>query len=134
MSVGWKRQYDTDAVYWFCRAVMFFAANAPGDEWLQSFARKTRLRAIMEMHRFSEDMSRENIVHDRLEECRLCMRWHDETRPCEQVEGRECVYNTPEENIRAVKRVFGEEATRFYDYARRHRDLLEVKEAEACTR
>ena len=134
MSVGWKRQYEVGAVADFCQAVGYFAANDPGNEWLQGFARRARLRAIMAMHQYSEDLGRENIVHDRLEECRLCQRWHEDTRPCEHNERRECVYNTPEENGRAVKRIFGEEATRFYKYAYQHRDLLEVKEAQACTR
>lgn len=134
MSVGWKRQYETDAVYMFCEAVMFFAAKDTRNEWLQAFARKTRLRTIMVSQQYIHDTERESIVHDRLEDCEYCKRWNDGTRPCEHNERRECTYNTPEEAVKTVKRIFGEEAKRFYEYAYQHRDLLEVKEAQACTR
>lgn len=124
MSVGWKRQYETEAVELFCDTVMFFAAHDPGNEWLQGFARKTRLRTVMVSQRFISDMEHESIVRDRLDDCERCKKWHDDTRPCMHNERLECVYKAPEEQVRTIKRIFGEEATRFYEYSKEHLSLL----------
>lgn len=131
MSVGWKRQYETETVCDFTQMVRLFAAEKPNDAKLQAFARKCRLTALMLLTQEQKDLDRGDIAKDRLTDCEYCRRWNDGMRPCETAEGRKCVYKQPKHQLQVIKQHFGEEGMHFIDWAGK---IIAKREAQTCTR
>lgn len=82
MSVGYKRQYETDAIMRFAILVKWVAFYNPQDKWLQEFANKACLMAISEGMSEESDLSTEDIIQDRLRDCRECQQWNGTKLPC----------------------------------------------------
>lgn len=131
MSVGWRRQAETDTVCDFCLMVKMFAQDRPDNAELQALARKTRLKAQMLIALERAEMQTGDIAADRIKDCEDCRRWNDGARPCERNEGRKCKYKQPEEQLKVIRRHFGDEGLRFVRWAGK---LAAEMEAETCTR
>ena len=131
MSVGWKRQYETEAICDFCEIVKMFAAEKPNDAKLQAFARKCKLTALMLLTQEQKDWEMGDIARDRLADCEDCRRWNDGKMPCETAEGRTCIYKQPKYQLRAIKKYFGDEGMHFIDWAQK---IIAKREAQTCTR
>lgn len=129
--VGFKRQYETDAICEFSQLVRMFAAEKPNDEKLQAFARKCRLTALMMLTQERKDIETGSIVKDRIADCEDCRRWNNGNRPCETAEGRECIYKQPKEKLRVIRERFGDEGMHFIEWAGR---IIKMREAKACTK
>jgi len=131
MSVGWQRQYETDAVCDFAMAVKIFAEEKPNDAKLQAFARKCRLQALMVMAQEDEDRKTGNMALDRLADCEACKRFNDGKRPCDENEGRKCKWAMPAEFRKTVIRYFGDEGKHFLEWAGK---IIAKREARTCTK
>lgn len=127
MSVGWRRQYETEAVAEFYEYVRAFAAEKPKDARLQAFARKCKLTALMVATQEQKDIERGDIAGDRAADCDECRRWNRKD-PCE---AGKCIYQQPTERLRVIRHYFGDEGTHFLEWAG---GIIKMREAQTCTR
>ena len=130
-DVGWQRQYEVEAVCDFTMIVKMFAEEKPNDAKLQAFARKCKLTALMLLTQEKKDLERGSVVKDRLADCEDCRRWNDGKRPCDENEGRKCKWALPAQQLKTIKRYFGEEGLHFIDWAGK---IVAKREAQVCTR
>ena len=128
MSVGWQRQYETEAIIDFAQWVKIFAEEKPNDAKLQAFARKSIMEAISTATREQHDLRTGNVVHDRREDCRRCL-MESGGRPC--ADGKGCKFRRTPERVKAIERHFGDEGKHFLDWAGA---IIMRREAKACTR
>ena len=120
MSLGFKQQYENEAVNSFARMVDIFSKFFPENKKLKAYAKEVVLQSIqLDMAEVREIRSRRSIVEDRRRECAECERDHGE-KPC-MSGGRPwgvgvCVYSTYEYNRAAIQKHFGEQGLQMLDY------------------
>lgn len=130
MSVGWQRQYEVEAICDFCQIVGIFAAEKPNDAKLQAFYRKCRLTTLMLITQEEKDIERRSVCADRAADCRDCRAWNNGERPCDGSQGRRCKYALPAEQLKAIKRYFGDEGIHFIRWSSK---IISKREAKACS-
>ncbi len=112
MSLGWKREFESEALSDFVQAVRLIAAEHPEDAVLQAFAQKARLTAIMVLTNEMRDLNKPgaSCLYDRLEDCRKC-RAKNGNHPCHANGGHEsCIYKSPAYALKAIEKHLGENA------------------------
>lgn len=109
-SVGYKRQYETEAIYDFAMLVKTLSELCyPDSKELQQLARRAKLTFIMLATTEQRDLKTGNIVRDRLQDCADCKRWSSE-QPC-MVNGHRtgrCKYASDEYKAGVIRRQFGD--------------------------
>lgn len=119
MSVGWKRQTETDTLCDFALMVKLFAEQAPRSQKLQALALKARLTAEMAMQRERADAERGDILCDRAKECQWC-----HVRDiCRKQGQRQCASTA--EKARIIQQHFGDEGLNFIRWACTKADKME---------
>lgn len=109
MSLGWKQEYESEALSDFTQAVRLIAMEHPEDAALQAFARKAQLTTIMVLTNEVRDLNKPgaNCLRDRLDDCREC-RARNESRPCHANGGHEsCIYKSPAYALKAIEKYLG---------------------------
>lgn len=112
MSLGWKREYESDALALFTDAVRIIAADHPEDAALQAFAKKAQLTTIMVLadEKRELNMPGSNILKDRLSDCLECQR-REGTKPCIKDGTRgPCIYKSPKYALQAIEKHLGKGA------------------------
>lgn len=116
MSVGWKRQYEGEAMLEFLRILMMMQAEENSPE-LDVFSKRARLYVTMQAAREGQDAERGDVARDRISDCTECRQKNSgqcqrQIRP----DGR-CTYNTPDAKLTAIRKHFGEEGIRWIERA-----------------
>lgn len=112
MSLGWKREYESEALSNFTQAVRLIASEHPEDAALQAFAKKAQLTTIMVLTNEMRDLNKPgaNCLYDRLEDCREC-RAQNGSHPCHANGGHEsCIYKSPSYALKAIEKYLGQNA------------------------
>lgn len=122
MNVGYKREYEGEAIYHFANMVITFAGLFPENAKLKAYAKQVCLKFIQISAAEIRDMKNESILDDRLRDCAECKRSRGE-KPCMK-DGRTwanhvCIYSTYEYNRAAIEKHFGEQGLQMLDYMER---------------
>jgi len=111
-SIGFKRQYETDALFDFAMLLKYLSEiSYPGNTELQTLARRAALTYVMAANEEEVDMKSRNIIRDRLQDCADCKRWTSE-QPC-IVNGHHsgpCKYNSFTYKAGVIREKFGDKA------------------------
>ena len=118
MSVGYQRQYETEAVLHFARMVQLLAALVPDNPKLTAYSKEVTLRAIQVSIAEDREIKGGNAALDRAADCADCRREHGGA-PC-AADGhwglRPCVYQDREHSRAAIETYFGERGLQMLDY------------------
>ena len=112
MSVGWKRQTETDTLCDFALMVKLFAEQAPNSQKLQGLAFTAKLKAEMALQRERVELRDENIALDRITECQRCPH-HGTCR--NHPNEREC--NSAKEKVQIIRHHYGDLGLNFIRWA-----------------
>lgn len=111
-SVGYKRQYETEAIYDFAMLVKILSElHYPESKELQELARRAKLMFIMAATTEQRDLKTGNIIRDRLRDCESCKRWSND-QTCMQNGNRtgSCKYSSAAYKAKAIRDHFGMDA------------------------
>lgn len=81
MRLGFKRDYEVDAICDFAQIVKMVAYDHPEDAALQAYCSKVKMTAIMLLIQDQREIGKTNILKDRQQDCREC-EFSEKTRPC----------------------------------------------------
>lgn len=112
MSLGWKREYESDALVQFTQVVRLIAADHKEDAALQAFAKKAQLTTIMALANEKRELNLpgSSILQDRLADCLECQR-REGTKPCIKGGTRgPCIYKSPKYMLQAIEKHLGKGA------------------------
>lgn len=126
-SVGWKRQYETEAICWFYRVMQAVTAKMPGDEAAAAFTRKVKLTATMKLTQEMIDSKAGTVADDRLNDCAACRKQNDGRCYREFNPKRDCIYERADVKARVILRTFGDEAREWIEKAGQLAEELEAK-------
>ena len=98
-SVGYKRQYETEAIYDFAMLVKILPTALPESKELQELARRAKLTFIMAATTEQNDLKTGSIFRDRLQDCETCKRCRT-TRPARETATSQALANTVPQPIK----------------------------------
>ena len=110
MSVGWRRQAETDTLCDFALMVKYFAEQAPNSQKLKALAMTSKLRAEMALQRERVELRDGDILGDRSTDCKYCR-----SRSSCRKENRDC--NSAKEKAQIIRRNYGEQGLNFIRWA-----------------
>lgn len=110
MSLGFKREYETEAICEFAQMVKMVAFDHPEDAALQAYCSKVKMTAIMMLMQDKHEIGKSNILEDRMRDCREC-EFEEKTRPC-VVDGKRgsCKYKSIKYQAMFIEKNLGEDA------------------------
>lgn len=113
MSVGYKREYEDEAIARYAKMVVIFSKIFPDNENLKAYAKEVSLRFVQAAMTEIRDIKAGNILRDRIQDCMDCVRANGK-RPCGKT--GPCVYSTYEYNRAAIQKHFGDRGLQMLDY------------------
>lgn len=110
MRLGYKRDYEVDAICDFAQIVKIVAFDHPEDAALQAYCSKVKMTAIMLLIQDQRAVGKTNILKDRRQDCREC-ELAEKMRPC-MVNGKRgaCKYKSIEYQARFIEKHLGTDA------------------------